>query len=50
MPDSSGKAQSSSSMATPFERAERRGDLEQLQDDRLVGPSMAPLAMRNRRL
>ncbi len=37
MPASSGKAQSSSSMATPFERAERRRDLEQLQDDGLIG-------------
>ena len=33
-----------------LERVERRRDLEQLQDDRLVGPSMAPLAMRKRRL
>ena len=37
MPASSGNAQSSSSMAHAFERLERRRDLEQLQDHRLVG-------------
>ena len=36
-PASSGKAQSSSSIFTPFERAERRRDLEQLEDDGGVG-------------
>ena len=36
MPASSGKAQSSSSIATPVERAERGRDLEQLEDHGLV--------------
>ena len=37
MPARSGKAQSSSSMTTPCERAHGRLDLEQAQHDRLVG-------------